>query len=269
MHEYDTAFKLTLQHVDVTFRELVGAPITRWYNVEFPAVRSARADLLGETAPGELVHIELQSSNDSEMPLRMLQYCFDVLRLFGRYPAQIVLYVGDAPLNMETGLHGPRLDYSYRLVDIRDLDGERLLHSERVDDNIVALLTRIADRRQAARVVLKRIAGLEPGARRSALDRLLILTGLRKALGAVVKEEATKVPILNDIRDHELFGLEYKRGLEEGRQHEVMILRRQIEKRFGSLPTAAAERLSKLSAQELEDLSVRVLDAASIEELFR
>ncbi len=35
MHEYDTAFKLTLQHVDVTFRELLGSPITRWHNVEF------------------------------------------------------------------------------------------------------------------------------------------------------------------------------------------------------------------------------------------
>src|SRR5262245_27153298 len=58
MHEYDTAFKLTLQHVDVTFRELLGTAIARWHNVEFPQIRSTRADLLGETAAGDLVHIE-------------------------------------------------------------------------------------------------------------------------------------------------------------------------------------------------------------------
>jgi predicted transposase YdaD len=273
MHEYDTAFKLTLQHVDVTFWELLGTTIARWHNIDFPAVRSARADLLGETETGELVHIELQSSNDAAMALRMLQYYVDVLRTSGRHPTQVLLYVGDAPPNMKTTIQVPRLDYSYRLVDIRDLDGARLLKSERVDDNIVALLTRLSDRRQAARLVLQRIAGLEPGERRSALDRLLILAGLRKTLVTVLQEEVNKMPILNDIRDHELYGREYKRGREEGReegrQHEVVILRRLLEKRFGSVPNWAADRLAKLSAKELEELSLRVLDARSIEDLLQ
>lgn len=278
MHEYDTAFKLTLQHVDETFRELLGTAITRWHNVEFPEVRSARADLLGETDAGEMVHIELQSSNHPRMAVRMLEYCLDVLRMFDRYPMQVLLYVGDTPATMETMLHGPRLDYSYRLVDVRDLDAQRLLNSQQVDDNIVALLARVSDQRQAAQLVLQRIAELEPGERSSALDRLLILTGLRKALGSVVEEEARKMPILNDILDHELYGREYKKGRQEGRQEgreegrqegELMILRRLIEKRFGALPTWAAERLAKLSAKELEDLSVRVLDARSIEDLLK
>ncbi len=234
--------------------------------------------MLGETETGELVHIELQSSNDSEMALRMLQYCIDVLRSLRRHPTQILLYVGDTRANMEATLRGPRLDYSYRLVDVRELDGERLLRSERVDDNvddnIVALLTRLSNTRQAAHQVLRRIAGLEAGERRSALDRLLILAGLRKALGKVLEEEVTKVPILNDIRDHELFGREYKKGREEGRQEgrqegELVILRRLLEKRFGSVPAAATERLSKLSAKELEELSVRVLDARSLEDLLQ
>jgi hypothetical protein len=33
MHEYDTAFKLTLQHVDVAMRELLGSTVTRWHNL--------------------------------------------------------------------------------------------------------------------------------------------------------------------------------------------------------------------------------------------
>ena len=53
---------------------------------------------------------------------------------------------------MKTELRAPHLEYSYRLVDVRDLDGERLLNSGRVDDNIVGVLTRISDQRDAARV---------------------------------------------------------------------------------------------------------------------
>jgi hypothetical protein len=261
MHEYDTAFKLTLQHVDETFRELLGTAITRWHNVELPDVRSGRVDLLGETETGQLIHIELQSSNDAKMAQRMLQYYVDVVRLLDRHPSQVVLYVGDAPAKMETTLRGPSLQYSYRLVDVRDLDGERLLKSPVVDDNIVGLLTKLTDVRGSVQQLLQRIAGLDAGEREEAFARLLILSELRN-LGQLVEEEASKMPILNDIREHSVLGREYKKG-------ELSVLRRQLEKRFGTVPAWAEERLSKLSPQELEDLSVGVLDAKSIDDLLK
>jgi len=49
----------------------------------------------------------------------------------------------------------------------------------------------------------------------------------------------------------------------------LKILRRQIKKRFGLFRTWAVERLVKLSAKELEELSVRLLDAKSIESLLK
>ena len=151
-------------------------------------------------------------------------------------------------------------------MDVRDLDGERLLKSGRVDDNIIALLAGISDQREAARVVVQRIKRLREGERQSALARLVILAGLRKTLGKMVEEEARKVPILNDILDHEVIGPEIKKGIQMG---ELKIVRRLIKKRFGSVPNWAEERLAKLSAKELEDLSVRVLDAKSIESLLK
>jgi len=72
------------------------------------------------------------------------------------------------------------------------------------------------------------------------------------------------MPILNDIMDHKVLGREYKRGLQQG---ELTILRRLIEKRFGTIPAWAEERLTSHSATELETLSVRVLDANSLEDL--
>jgi predicted transposase YdaD len=183
---YDTAFKQTLQHVDVAMRELVGSAVTSWKNIEFPQVRAPRADLLGETKAGELVHLELQSGNANDMAIRMLEYGLAALRKYHSFPTQVCLYVGEKRARMKTELRGPHLEYSYRLVDVRELDGERLLKSGRVDDNIVALLTGLSDQREAARVVVQRIKRLRKGERESALARLVILAGLRKTLGKMV-----------------------------------------------------------------------------------
>lgn len=144
-------------------------------------VRNTRVDLLGETEGGDLVHIELQSTNDPTMSLRMAEYCLRVFRLFGKFPHQVLVYVGDAPLHMAAELRGPALDYSYRIVDVRDFNGERLLDSPLGGDNIVAILTRLPDRRASIHRIVKRIAGLGPGKREAALARLLILAGLYRA----------------------------------------------------------------------------------------
>jgi hypothetical protein len=70
------------------------------------------------------------------------------------------------------------------------------------------------------------------------------------------------VPILHDIRDHEVLGEEYKNGLRAG-------MRRLIKKRFGAIPPWSEERLSEMSWVELENLADRFLDVNSIEELFQ
>jgi hypothetical protein len=98
---HDTAFKLTLQQVDVAMRELVGLAITSWKNVEFPQIGALGADLLAETKAGELVHIELQSGNSKNMAIRMLEYGLAALRKHHRYPTQVCLCVGEKPARMK------------------------------------------------------------------------------------------------------------------------------------------------------------------------
>jgi hypothetical protein len=135
-----------------------------------------------------------------------------------------------------------------------------------VGDNIVGLLTRLSEQRQAVHRVLQRIAGLTPTEREEALERLLILAGLRKALGNVLEEEARKMPLLNDIMDHEVFGPKLKAAMQMG---ELTILRRQIQTKFGPIPPRVEERLSQLSAKELEELSVRVITANDLNDLLQ
>ena len=277
MQEYDVALKLLLQgSAKLVMRELTGAVVARWLDVELPKVqnvRNPRLDLLGETADGDLVHVELQSGNDLTMPLRMAEYCLGVFRLYGRFPRQAVLYVGEAELRMESELRAPGVLFQYRLIDIRDLDGERLLESGEVGDNVIAILAGLRDHEGAVRKIMKRIGGLPAAERDAALAQLTILAGLRH-LSQAVERETRNMPIDLDIRDHEFLGPIIRnaeqKGRQEGRQEgELTVLRRLIEKRFGSLPSRAHERLAALSASELEDLSERVLDATSIEDLLR
>jgi len=179
MQEYDVALKLLFQgSAALTMRELTGTVVAKWLDVGLPKVRNLRLDLLGETVDGGLVHVELQSGNDSAMPLRMAEYCLSVFRLFERFPRQIVLYVGEPALRMENELRGPGVLFQYRLIDIGTLDGDRLLESEDVGDNVIAILARLRDHEGAVRKIVERIAGLAVAERETALEpaRTLLLT---------------------------------------------------------------------------------------------
>jgi len=140
MQEYDVALKLLLRgSAQLTVRELTGASVETWIDVELPKIQNLRVDLLGETAEGGLVHLELQSSNDSAMALRMAEYSLGIFRLFGRFPHQVLFYVGEPTLRMESELRGPDVFFRYEAVDVRALDGERLLESSAVGDNVIAI----------------------------------------------------------------------------------------------------------------------------------
>jgi len=126
MHEYDGTLKLLLERAaPQSLREVTGVEIAGWLNAELPEFGDRQVDLLGETAGGELIHIELQSANDGAMPLRMAEYCLRIYRQFGGFPRQTVLYVGKEKVRMAAELVGPRFSFQYDLVDIRGIDGER------------------------------------------------------------------------------------------------------------------------------------------------
>ena len=180
MQEYDVALKLLLRLPGLlALQELTGTAIDTWLDAELPRIQNIRADLLGKTANGSLIHLELQSSNDGTMPLRMAEYSLGIFRLFQRFPRQVLVYVGEVPLRMETELNGPDFSFRYRAVDIRTLDGDRLLESAAVGDSVIAILARLRDHKEAVRRVVERIAGLPSAEREASLGQLLILSGLR------------------------------------------------------------------------------------------
>jgi hypothetical protein len=107
-------------------------------------------DLVGELPDRNLVHIELQSRNEKDFPLRMAECLFGIWLRFGRLPRQVVLYVGEAPLRMRDRVEAPDVSLHFHLVDIRDLD----------------VLTRLGSQLGGVRRILERIpAGPAGGTR--------------------------------------------------------------------------------------------------------
>jgi hypothetical protein len=185
----------------------------------------------------------------------------------------VVLYVGEPKLSMTGELRGPDVIFQYRVIDIRTLNGDRLLESEAVGDNIIAILAGLRDHKGAVRKIMGRIAGLAPAEREKALAQLFILAGLRH-LGETVEQESRNMPIETSILEHDVLGPVFLKGKQEGRQEgrqegELTLFRRLIESRFGALPGWADKKLATLSTSEIEGLVGRVLVAKSVEELLK
>ena len=73
MHECDIALKTFLRSGREVLSALTSVTVTHWHNVELPEIRNLRVDLLGEAGDGCLLHIELQSTHDQQMAVRMLE----------------------------------------------------------------------------------------------------------------------------------------------------------------------------------------------------
>lgn len=261
MQDYDATLKRLLRHLTPrVFTHLTGFEVASWHNVELPSAGTRRVDMLGETRDGHLIHIELQSANDEDMAMRMAEYALAIYRNFRKRPEQLVLYVGEAPLRML----GRFWEFECRIVDIRQFDSGPLLESDCLEDNVIAVLLRLTNRRAALRTILQRIAGAEPAERSRALVALFVLARLRR-LGPLLQEETTKMPVWIDWEKDEVVGpwLQQAR-VDEGRQ----LIMRMVEKRFGPIPEWAAARIESLSLDEIEALALKILDSANLAELF-
>ena len=59
-------------------------------------------------------------------------------------------------------------------------------------------------------------------------------------------------------------------GLQQGlQQGEANVLRRQLTRRFGALPSWAEQRLGQAGEAELESWADRILEAQTLEDVFR
>ncbi len=257
-------------------KTLAGGPVADWLDQELPEMRNHRADMVGRTEQGEIVHLEFQSSNEPFMEVRMAAYYIDLVQKFGHHVRQVLVYVGRDRLRMQDRYESPAMSFRYSLVDIRSLDGERFLSSPAVGDQILAVLMRLKDHRAGIRRVLVSIAGLQPRERIEALDQLLIISGLR-GLEIQIEKEIQHMPVLNSLLDHKVYGREFKKGLAEGLEKGMerglekggtQLLHHMLVRRFKKLPKWAEARLASATHHEIEAWGEQLLEADTLREVF-
>ena len=256
-----------------------GHKITAVRNVELQQLREIKerkVDLLFDLEDGSLFHLDLQAQNNPKMPWRVLDYRVLLHELYQQPIRQSVLYVGESDLTMPNRIHEPGLTFEYQLIDIRSFTADELLATNRSGDAVLAFLASgVRDRVELAREIVKRVEPLPGSERRDALVSLLTLSSLRKS-ERIVMEVLKSMSLAIDWRENEFLREIHDTGLQEGHQAGIQegehkgtlaVLRKQIEKRFGSLPEPLAERLASLTEPELEAFSLRVLDAKSLDDL--
>ncbi len=272
MQQFDITLKMLLRgRSSVLVKTLGGGRVVRWLEVENLKVESSQVDRLCMVEGGGLVHMELQSTNYKDMPARMAEYALAVRRRFRKMPRQVVLYVGRTPMRMATEFREGRMTHEYEIIDFRKLDAQPFLDSPDVGDNVVAVLGRLRDQRAAVAKIIARIGRLQGSEREAAVAQLCILAGLR-GLEETVKEEVERMPIVVDLMKNKVYAESYRRAVSEAKSEgevegERNLLRHLIATRFGQIPQWVDERLDRTTGDELKNLSQRLFDAHSLNEL--
>ena len=106
-------------------------------NTDFEKIESRESDLLFKNGD-EIVHIEIQNDNHPQMHLRMGRYYMEILFLFEKYRvSQYMIYIGKKKCYMKSKIKRDKIEYSYDIIDMRDIACEELLNSN--DSSAIAL----------------------------------------------------------------------------------------------------------------------------------
>ena len=95
------------------------------------------------------------------------------------------------------------------------------------------------------------------------MEKLVILAGLRK-LETAVKEELKEMAISVNVMENAYLRELFLGGKQEGK---ATTLLSQLEHRFGEVPSEYRKTISNADLPTLENWSLRVLDAQSLEEV--
>ncbi len=213
---YDRTLRELFQGVPKTLiRLVVGHDIKEILDISFPKVKERRVDLLARLDDDTLFHLEIQSTDDKEMPVRMLNYATLIYQTYKEFPRQLVLYVGDNDIDMTNGIIGKNIRYNYEVKSIKEFDCSLLIESDDIADNIIAVLCDIKDIDKLFKKLRVKLTGLNNKEREDYLRKLFYLLRLRPNLNRELKEKSIKeLPMPFTIeKDRDPL---YREGIEKG-----------------------------------------------------
>ncbi|MEJ5173551.1 MAG: flagellar biosynthesis/type III secretory pathway protein, partial [Hydrogenothermaceae bacterium] len=192
----------------------------------FKQTKERKLDFLLELEDNSIFHLEIQSTNDKNMPYRMLEYYLLIKSKYNnRNIIQKVLYVGDEPLNMEDGIELQNLHFKYELLDIKDISCRELIESPDINDKILAALCKIENPENYLLTIFDILSNIPERERKDYIVKLLTVLDFRPKLKevALTLKEESKMPltITREMIEKDPF---YKKGLEEAKKDDIVRL---------------------------------------------
>ncbi|MBF0488513.1 MAG: hypothetical protein HQK98_10155 [Nitrospirae bacterium] len=223
---YDKVIKEILKDVaDTLITKIIGLKVVKSTAIEtkLQVTNEREADFILraelEDSTVLLLHIEFQSTNYFKMEYRMLRYWVYLAEIHGIAPLQYVFYIGNEPLTMKNSIATETTAHRYNLIDMRDVDCEKFLYSDRPEEVIISILCNYKKKgvKIFIREILNRLNELvqEETFRGKYIRQVEVLSQLRD-LQNEVSEEAENMAIVYDMERDVRFRQGRERGMLEG-----------------------------------------------------
>lgn len=215
-----------------------------------------------------ILHIEIQNDNHRQMPWRMLRYRSDIGLARPEHDVrQYLIYIGKAPLVMPDRLSQSGLDYRYSIIDMHTVDCHTLLQQDNPDALVLAIPCDFKGRsdREVVHYILQRLRELTGDNENRMRDylRMLEILSTNRSLERIIEEEQKMLSQVDQTRLPS-FRIGMEQGLQQG---EVLLLKRQMQRRFGPITPVQQARLEQLDRDRLERLGEDLLDFTRIQDL--
>jgi hypothetical protein len=184
----------------------------KMFPAEIRLAKSFYTDILFEIG-GEIFQIEIQAQQDKTMPERMFKYYYAIVEKYKKEPTQIVLFVGRGkppPSEYKT----PKLTLRYEVLDMKRVDPDVLIKSDKPEEVIVGVLAgKYRERPEAFSKVVKRISEIVKNEKEviKYMNDINFLASLFD-----IKIKIKPMPIQIDIRKAPFYRWGREEGLKEG-----------------------------------------------------
>jgi len=243
---YDIPLRRLIKDIPVNFLGLIfnksfDPKEAKFLDVKLPKLFEREADLIVEHKR-EIYHLELQSTDDPKMGLRMLYYHLLILENYGKIPHQAVVYVGEKPLKrMFPIVETNTLRFEYKLIDLNKVDCSLLLNSPEPSDWVLSVLCRMENENRTLKELLTKFLTLPQPKREKYLNYLLHIAGLRPKRLNLLRKEVERMPIT--VEKHPLF-LE---GAEKTKREDVINLYKEL-----NLPPEKIAKVLKVPPEKVK-----------------
>jgi len=185
---------------------------------EFTRIEKRDADLIFKNG-NEIIHIEIQNNNHPQMHLRMLRYLSDILFSYGALEVkQYLLYMGSTKCRMKNKIKKHQLDYSYDIIDIREIPCKELLYSDDPSAIVLSILCDFGDeeKQEIVNTLLRRLKSLSNDREFKNYFKMVSILSTNRNLQDEVKKGARMLTI--DIKKTPIYELGMEDGIQEGIQ---------------------------------------------------